>query len=323
MAKPLPKANKAAARGTWRGLLIAALAGLALVPVTAWIFPYAVLATDLARGVPSSCDSASTWSYHRSAHMMEEERTKATAEVRVIATDPAFDIVKVRTAGRDFWVPRKGATLAGLELIAYLLAEHRWMEKANPSHQVQPGAIVLDCGAHVGIFTDSALRRGAAKVIAFEIDPVNLECLRRNFAKEIAENRVVVVAKGVWSSETTMDFTISTQNSGMGSLVVHDQGTTTIPVPLIPIDTALAELHIPRVDFIKMDIEGAEREALAGAAQTLRQFKPTLALDSYHRPDDSVVLPRIILGANSGYSVVCGPCERTDDSYQPHVLYYR
>jgi FkbM family methyltransferase len=254
---------------------------------------------------------------------MEKELAKSNAEVQVIASDPAFDIVKVRTPGRDFWVPRQGAELNGGALIAYLLAEHRWMEKANPDRQVKPGDTVLDCGAHVGIFTESALRRGAAKVIAFEIDPVNLECLRRNLAREIAENRVVVVAKGVWSSETTMDFTVSTHNSGRGSLVIKGFGTTTIPVPLIRIDTALADLQVRRVDFIKMDIEGAEREALAGAAHTLRRFKPTLALDAYHLPDDPTVLPRIILAANPAYSVTCGPCERFADAYKPHVLYYR
>jgi FkbM family methyltransferase len=254
---------------------------------------------------------------------MDRERIQSSAEVQVVDSDPAFDIVKVRTAGRAFWVARKGEALDGHDLIVYLLAEHRWMEGANPDRQVKPGDIVLDCGAHVGIFTDGALRRGAAKVIAFEIDPVNLECLRRNFATEIANHRVVVVPQGVWSSETTMDFAISKQNSGMGSLVLKDAGTTTIPVPLTRIDTILAALQIPRVDFIKMDIEGAEREALAGAANTLRQFKPTLALDAYHRPDDSVVLPRVILAANPAYTVTCGPCERTNTEYLPHVLYYR
>ena len=197
------------------------------------------------------------------------------------------------------------------------------MELANPDRQVKPGDIVLDCGAHVGTFTDSALRHGAAKVIAFEIDPVNLECLRRNFAKEIADNRVIVVAKGAWSSETTMDFAISRENSGMGSLLLKRSGSTTIPVLLTRIDTVLAELQIPRVDFIKMDIEGAEREALAGATRTLRQFKPALALDAYHRPDDPVVLPRVIFSANPAYTATCGPCERTDDGFRPHVLYYR
>ena len=197
------------------------------------------------------------------------------------------------------------------------------MEMADPDRQVKPGDVVLDCGAHVGIFTDSALRRSAAKVIAFEIHPVNLECLRRNFAKEIADNRVIVVAKGVWSSESTMDFAFSRENSGMGSLILKSPGSTTIPVPLTRIGTALAELQIPRVDFIKMDIEGAEREALAGATKTLRQFKPALALDAYHLPDDAVVLPRVILTANPAYKESCGPCERFHDVYRPHVLYYR
>jgi len=120
-----------------------------------------------------------------------------------------------------------------------------------------------------------------------------------------------------------MDFTFSTINSGMGSLVLKDPRGATIKVPLTRIDDEVEKLGLPRVDFIKMDIEGAEREALAGAAGTLRRFKPTLALDSYHRPDDPVVLPRVIGAANPAYTVVCGPCERLDSSYQPHVLYYR
>ena len=303
--------------------MIAGLIGLALVPLGTWALPYSVIAYDMVRGLPNNCDAASRWNFARSTALMDNEFAVSKNEVQVIATDPALDIEKVKTSGRDFWVPRQGAEMNGKELIAYLLAEHRWMEKASPDRQVKPGDTVIDCGAHVGIFTDSALRRGAAKVIAFEIDPVNLECLRRNFAKEIADRRLIVVAQGVWSSETTMNFTISNQNSGRGSLVIQGFGTTTIPVPLTRIDVALQTLGIERVDFIKMDIEGAEREALAGATNTLRRFKPTLALDAYHLPDDPTVLPRIILAANPAYTATCGPCERFVDAYKPHVLYYR
>lgn len=281
------------------------------------------MAYDMARGLPNNCDSESRWVFARSADLMEKEFLKLKTEVQEVASDPALDIVKIKTPGRDFWVARQGAEMNGRVLIAYLLAEHRWMEKASPDRQVKPGDTVIDCGAHVGVFTDSALRRGAAKVIAFEIDPVNLECLRRNFVKEIADRRLIIVAQGVWSSETTMNFTISNQNSGRGSLVIQGFGTTTIPVPLTRIDVALKDLGIERVDFIKMDIEGAEREALAGAAETLRRFKPTLALDAYHLPDDPTVLPRIILAANPAYTATCGPCERFVDAYKPHVLYYR
>ena len=53
----------------------------------------------------------------------------------------------------------------------------------------------------------------------------------------------------------------------------------------------LRAVGVAKVDFIKMDIEGAERDALKGAAQTLKTYKPRLMLDMYHRPDDAVVLP--------------------------------
>jgi len=68
-----------------------------------------------------------------------------------------------------------------------------------------------------------------------------------------------------------------------------------------------------------MDIEGAEREALRGATETLARFFPELMLDSYHRPDDMQVLPTIIRKANPRYSMICGPCEET---FTPHVTYY-
>jgi FkbM family methyltransferase len=301
---------------------LAVITGLLLVQVSLWALPYALLASDLLRGRPTDCDSASTWNYYRAAETLEGLRARWKADVRIIAEDPAFDIVKVHTGQRDFWVKRKGTYFDGVSLIGYLMAEHEWMERSTPERQVKPGNIVLDCGAHVGIFTHSALRHGASKVLAFEIDPVNLECLRRNFAAEIAAGLVVVVPKGVWSSEGVLPFQVSTVNSGMGSLVFSDPKAETIQVPLDRIDKMVAEIGVPRVDFIKMDIEGAEREALAGASRTLARYKPTLALDSYHRPDDPQVLPRVIRAANPAYVTTCGPCKRTPDGYQPYVLYY-
>jgi FkbM family methyltransferase len=49
----------------------------------------------------------------------------------------------------------------------------------------------------------------------------------------------------------------------------------------------LQELNLPHLDFIKMDIEGAEIEALIGAAKTLETLSPKLAIASYHRRDKS------------------------------------
>ena len=91
-------------------------------------------------------------------------------------------------------------------------------------------------------------------------------------------------------------------------------------VPVTTLDKIAEALDIHRVDFIKMDIEGAEREALRGAAGTLSRDFPRLMLDSYHLPDDMQVLPVIIHKANPRYAMTCGPCE--EGSFTPHVTYY-
>jgi len=113
-----PSPRKPAKRNSWRGLLLAGFVGLAIVPVTAWVFPYAVVAKDLARGLPSTCDSASTWSSYRWGLVMQNELDRSNAEAQVVDQDSVFDILKVRTTDRPFWVPKGGTTFSGRDLIA-------------------------------------------------------------------------------------------------------------------------------------------------------------------------------------------------------------
>jgi FkbM family methyltransferase len=253
-----------------------------------------------------------------------EGRDAIMRDLTLLDHDDKLDIDEYRAPERTYWIKHAGTGMDGKTSIAYYISEHRWMTKANPKEGVRSGDIVIDCGAHVGTFTDEALRRGAAKVIAVEPEPVNVECLRRNFRKEIEDGRVIVVPKGVWNSETTLELSVAKENSGMNSFVIDQgAGTSKITVPLTRIDTLIHDLGLPRVDFIKMDIEGAEREALKGGLETLRQFRPRLMLEMYHRPDDRQVLPAIVRQAHADYGLLCGPCEFDQGSKEvvPHVFY--
>lgn len=68
-------------------------------------------------------------------------------------------------------------------------------------------------------------------------------------------------------------------------------------------DEFIEEKHIRKVDFIKADIEGAERDMLKGAKRVLREFAPKLSICTYHLPDDKEVLEKLILEANSKYRI--------------------
>jgi FkbM family methyltransferase len=232
------------------------------------------------------------------------------------------DLELIASPKGKFWVRHENVPASQP---VYQIAEHDWVASTNPGEIVQPGEIVIDVGAHVGIFTAKALALGASKVVAVEPDPGNLECLRRNFAPQIASGQVVLVPEGAWSRSSVLVLHLGA-SSAWNSMVKDFVGSHSIEVPVRKLDDMVRELKLTRVDFIKMDIEGAEREALAGAQETLRTHRPRLMIDSYHLPDDMDVLPPLIRRAHADYALSCGPCEPNEDGPKhlvPHVTFYR
>jgi FkbM family methyltransferase len=124
--------------------------------------------------------------------------------------------------------------------------------------RIRPGDVVLDAGANVGVFTRKALWAGASKVIAIEPGPENLECLRRNFAAEIADGRVVLYPKGIWDKDDILKLRVDPNDSARDTFVRPIEGAQFIEVPLTTVDKMVVQLRLSKVDFIKMDIEGAE-----------------------------------------------------------------
>lgn len=104
-------------------------------------------------------------------------------------------------------------------------------------------------------------------------------------------NHTYFIKKGLWSKTKELRFT---QTFGGGSNV-SENGTLVVPVTSI--DDAIQE----SVTFIKMDIEGAELEALKGAARHIREEKPKLAICVYHKPEDMFEIPMYIKSLTPEY----------------------
>ena len=240
----------------------------------------------------------------------------------VLDADEDLGVRLISYPSKSFWFkPLPGDD--GRGGLADLLAEQDWVAHKNPEFLVRPGDIVIDGGAHVGVFTHKALSLGAAKVIAVEPNPTNLECFRRNFEQEMASGRVLLVPMGLWSSETTRPL-FSGVSTALDSLV-GTFGLGSVEIPVTTIDRLVEKLDLPRVDYIKMDIQGAERQALQGGLKTLRQFRPRLMLD-HDRSDDTRVLPEIVRQAHSDYVLGCGPCEPFAEDLSllvPHVVFFK
>jgi FkbM family methyltransferase len=241
------------------------------------------------------------------------------AASKLIEKDPAGYHRWETPMGR-WWIPDGDDWV-----LPFNLAEQKRQIYGTGDRAVKAGDVVLDCGANVGVFTRLALDHGAKLVVAIEPAPENIESFKRNFKPEIAAGRVIVVEKGVWDKDDVLTLSIDPTNTAADSFVMNQKDTNKkVQVPLTTIDKLVAELKLPSVDYIKMDIEGAEQRALAGGRQTIAKYHPRLSLSAYHVPTDPVKIPELVRSAWPGYTMECGPCAETDDGHiRPDVLYFR
>jgi FkbM family methyltransferase len=123
------------------------------------------------------------------------------------------------------------------------------------------------------------------KIIALEPDAINVKRINENINNRNIE-RLRLIPKGAWSSNTKISF----ENLGNGSSKISDKGQ--IMAPVIKLDDVLK--NVSGDIAIKMDIEGAELEALKGAKETIIQNKPRLAICVYHKPEDIIDIPLYI-----------------------------
>ncbi len=168
--------------------------------------------------------------------------------------------------------------------------------------KVHSGDIVIDAGASIGLFSAYAASKGA-QVYSFEPIQTSLNYLyNTSMANKSLLGRIEVIPLALHENKCTLHFSIDETNIGSASAVMNRQDKT-FDVEAISLDEWVFENKIPRIDFIKADVEGAERNLLRGAAGVLKKYKPKLAICTYHLKDDPEILKDIILTANPGYKI--------------------
>ena len=185
-------------------------------------------------------------------------------------------------------------------VVDQFILNHYAYEQSTPPVWVCDGEYVIDAGAAWG---DTALRFAyqvgkSGQVYSFEFEPTNLKILEKNLdLNPEFSSRITVVRKALWRDSSTK---LSFISKGPGTKTFEGSGNLDKNlVSCISIDEFAQSL--PRVDFIKMDIEGAELPALQGAEQTIRKYKPKLAISLYHSLSDFVDIPAYLASLNLDY----------------------
>jgi FkbM family methyltransferase len=208
-------------------------------------------------------------------------------EVALLDHDTDAEMVLVKVGDHCYWYP----STASREMLVPIHGEvfdpqgDHFYECRGAS--LCPNDVVLDAGACEGFFVRYALERGA-RLLAIEPWSSMADCLERTFAREIANGRVEVLRTMLGAdqgqSELTVDLDFPFGASAHRNADIQRRVTEIVPVTTI--DALVEQSVFGRVDFIKMDIEGAERCALAGAGATLHRFHPRLSITTYHQAED-------------------------------------
>ncbi|MEZ5585493.1 MAG: FkbM family methyltransferase [Sedimenticolaceae bacterium] len=166
----------------------------------------------------------------------------------------------------------------------------------------------VDCGAYVGDTVAELSAVLAAKklpfeyAVSFEPDPKNYQKLVAELAKQQAvcpATRFFACCQGVWSVNTALNFNAdNTSSANVATASAVANGGTTIQV--VSLDDMFGAAA---PNFIKMDIEGAEREAILGARRLIADAQPLLAICVYHKPEDLWDLPLLISEINPNYDM--------------------
>jgi len=157
------------------------------------------------------------------------------------------------------------------------------------------GDTVIDIGANVGAFTVRAAKLVGDKgmVIAIEPEPRNLVLLQQNI-KQNNLNNVKIVKKAIWDKPTKIRLYLS-EFSGGHSIKENATAKNYIEVEADCLDNIISELELNHIDFIKLDVEGAELEALKGAEKTLAYPGLGLCIEAGHNlPNGQSELPCLV-----------------------------
>lgn len=163
------------------------------------------------------------------------------------------------------------------------------------------GDVVFDLGANFGLFSSLA-RSHDCYVFAFE----PYSGVVNNYLNRLALNdeKIKIVEKAVSNYTGEALFRIYSNKPSCNKLVLSETKNVNLEkISTISIDDFVSQNGLQKVDFIKADIEGAERCMLEGAQKTLREFAPKLAICYYHHLNDLRVLQDLILNANPNYEI--------------------
>lgn len=163
----------------------------------------------------------------------------------------------------------------------YWTGYHEFREFLFLHRFLRPDMVFIDVGANQGEYSLFAAKRlTKGRVVAFE----PLPSIRSRFEENIRLNKfsnIKIIAAGLSDKKGTLEIhEVEDEHEGLATFFLGDRKSKkSFEVPLVKLDEIADGTEFSRIDFIKIDIEGGELNALRGAQNTIRRFKPAIMLE--------------------------------------------
>lgn len=203
---------------------------------------------------------------------------------------------------------------AGKNLMLYSTAETLYMEYFQPAYHyetssarvaVEPGDLVIDCGAGLGdqdlFFAERAGENGL--IVCLEPHPANSAICRKNrqLNPRLAK-RLRLYSVGAWDEDrVSMAISLNGASSCLRTGDTPEAGAKASAITCRTVDSLIRDLPRKDLSFLKMDIEGAEPNALRGSAESIARCRPRMGLSIYHNLSDFREIPAFIDAVAPGY----------------------
>ncbi|MDO8513860.1 MAG: FkbM family methyltransferase [bacterium] len=180
--------------------------------------------------------------------------------------------------------------------------------------KLKSGDNVVDAGAYIGAFAvyTAKVVGPNGKVIAFKPDPLSYIKLLANIKLNKLKN-IIVIKKGLWDKSTELTFY---NGQGAGSSCIYgDNNTNPIIIKTVKLDEEIKRIGVEKIDFVKMDIEGAEIEVIDSLKNWLDKNAVNFAIASYHMRNNVRTSKRLeVILKECGY--------RAKTSFPEHLTTY-
>jgi FkbM family methyltransferase len=208
----------------------------------------------------------------------------------IINTKPVYSLLETITFGQGLHKTVNGVRIKlPAKYIRYFQSDY---EKENFDFLKSccgEGATILDIGAHIGLFSTIAAKITGVhgKIFAFEPSPATIPVLHQTIRINELDNLITPVNQAMGKEVGKMTFFVSDNEADNSNSLVsykEDRKLNAIETEVNTIDNFVMTKKLSKVNFIKIDAEGAEYDVIRGGAAVFKKYRPNIILAIHPEP---------------------------------------